>query len=267
MKRILAICAVVMCLVVSMIPMAFADTLAASSDVRIAGFGYGMSTLNPSSRTSSNEFGGVFVHGDLTVKSVSVTDVQWREDDSTQGGYFFLFYTIDIEPINQADVSGDVVASIPIEWVDGMRVEYSVSTLSDYWTSNTITVQSSSSTHLGVGFTDTQLYGIADNEAYMVELSGTRLLKAYWMPSTADAELTRINISVKVWVPDVTVVTAVSGGTDFGSWLTYPFRLVAAGGGVILAFFSTIMNVALVAPIIGITGCALLMSVIISIVR
>lgn len=226
MKRILALLAVIMCLAGCMVPMAFADeTVAASSDVRIAGFSYGLRSLNPGATSTRNKFGGVFVHGDVTVKSVSVTDVQWREDSSDCGGYFMLWYTIDVEPINQADVAGDVVASIPIEWKDGMKVEYTVSTLSDYFTTSAISVKSSSSTHLGVGFTDTQLYSIIDNEPYMVDLSGTRLLKAYWMPSTADAELTRINIVVKIWDPNCTVVTE-SAPKDFVGWITYPFDIL-----------------------------------------
>lgn len=268
MKRVLAIFAVIMCLAGCMVPMAFADeVVAVSSDVRIAGFSNGLSTLYPSAIDTRNEFGGVFVHGDLTVKSVSVSDVQWREDNSTQGGYFFLWYTIDVEPINQADVAGDVVASIPIEWVDGMKVEYSVSTLSDYWTTSAITVTSASSTHLGLGFTDVQMYSIGDDTPYMYDLSGKRLLKAYWMPSTADAELTRINVMVKVWAPEIEVITTVSGGSGFGEWLTYPFRLISSAGGVIMMLFSTIMNTSAVAPYVFITGFILLASVIIGVVR
>lgn len=268
MKRFLAILAVVMCLAACMVPMAFADEVMwAASDVRIAGFSHGLHTLNPSADYTRDAFGGVFVHGDITVKSVSATDVQWRTDSSTQGGYFFVWYTIDVEPIAADAVLGDVVASIPVQWTDGMKIEYSVSTLSDMWTTNAINVKSASSTHLGLGFSDTQLYNFMDDTPYMADCSGNRMLKAYWMPTSTDAVLTRINIMVKIWVPDATVVTAVSGGTDFGSWLTYPFRLVSAGGGIILSFFSTIMNTSLVAPIIGITGSTLLMSIIISIVR
>lgn len=226
MKRILAIFAVVMCLAGCMIPMAFADEIvSASSNVRIAGFGYGLRTLNPSATPTHNAFGGVFVHGDITVKSVSVSDVQWRADNSAQGGYFFLWYTIDVEPINQADVAGDVVASIPIEWTDGMKVEYTVSTLSDYFTTSAITVNSSTSTHLGLGFSDVQMYSIGDGSPYMCDLSGKRLLKAYWMPTTADAELTRINIMVKIWDPNCTTVTTTTP-KDFVGWITYPFDIL-----------------------------------------
>lgn len=226
MKRMFVFLVVLSCLAGCMVPMAFADeTEAVSSDVRIAGFSYGLRTLTPGATSTRNAFGGVFVHGDITCKSVSVSDLQWRADSSSQGGYFFVWYTIDVEPITADAVSGDVVVSIPIEWKDGMRVEYSVSTLSDYWTSNAITVKSASSTHLGMGFSDTPLYSLADNEPYMVDLSGNKLLKGYWMPSTTDATLTRINVMVKIWDSNCTVVTE-NVPKDFVGWITYPFDVL-----------------------------------------
>ena len=269
MRRFLAVFAVVMCLAGCMVPTVFAaDVLAASSDFRIAGFQTGLSTIHPRPSFSDDRFGGLIVHGNISCTSVYVSDVEWRSDSSDYGGHFWFWYTINIEPITKADIDGNVIAMIPVEYDGSVAVKYSCLTQSDM-SELTCNVTSTSSTHLGVGIGERELQGFnTPGKEYVIDMTGQKCLRVYWYPTDDTVELTQIRVGVQVWDPHVSLVTSMQYPTiSFGTWLSKPFELVGAAGGVILTFFSTIMNTNLVAPIVGVSGSLLLMLVIIGIVR
>lgn len=254
MKRFLAICAVVMCLAACMVPMAFADSVTfASCDVRVAGFEHGFSTLRPGASYSSGFYGGIVLHGDIKCNSAAVSDLVWI-DDGTATGYFTVVYTITIDPVSAADMSGKPIVSIPLNWGSGnVRYEWQVSPDMNMRMEDATTNMRMHSLVSGGG----QYYVDGTDQTMM-----TFTVSGY----EEAAEITEIRIGLKVWDTESTLVTS-SMLDSWGDWLTYPFTLVSAGGGVILAFFSTMMNTAVILPLVCIAGCTLVMSIIISIVR
>lgn len=256
MKRFLALLAVVMCLAVCMVPMAFADSVVSvSSDVRIAGFAHGFSTLRPCASYSADFYSGVVLFDDITCTSVTVSDAVWVDDDSTTG-YFTVVYTITINPISAADVNGRPIVAIPLDWGEGnVRYEWQVSP------DMNMRMEDASS--------NMRMHGL-NTATFEYYVDGTnQTMMTFCVSGYEESEMIQeIKIGLKVWDSDATVITsAVPGGKGFGDWLSYPFRIVSAGSGVILMFFSMIMNTNIVGPIIGITGSTLLASAIIGAVR
>lgn len=254
MKRVLAIIAVVMCLAACMVPIAFADSVtSARCDVRVAGFEHGLSTMRPGASYSSGFYGGVVLHGDVKCNAATVSDVVWV-DDGTATGYFTVVYTITIDPVAVSDMIGKPLVSIPLNWGSGnVRYEWQVSPDMNMRMEDATTNMRMHSLVSGGG----QYYVDGTDQTMM-----TFVLSGY-----EDAtEITEIRIGLKVWDTDATLITS-SMLDSWGDWLTYPFTVVSAGSGVILAFFSTIMNTWIVLPIVCIAGSTLVMSIIISIVR
>lgn len=133
-KRIFAVTMALMCLMSCMCMPAFADTvMGATSDVRIAGYSNGLSTVSPRPVISNNRFGGVLVHGDIKCDSLSVSDVTWISDDSDCGGYFNVTYHIHFDHVTASDfVTGisEAVCAIPVD-AKNAKMEWFVSFVPD----------------------------------------------------------------------------------------------------------------------------------------
>lgn len=223
MRRYLAIFAVVMCIASCAIPMAFADeVLAASSDIRIAGFGDGLSTLSPSPVISQDKWGGIFVHSDIFAHFVTVSDVTWTPDNSDCGGYFHVSYMLQLEATSAASFTSvyPAVCAIPVEDTDA-RMEWRVTFEPDECSytypdnKNMIYGMSTLSLH--------KLNGLGLQ--YSVDMNEQSMMSIRWYPTSADAEISRIYIDVKIWDPDCVVVTETQP-LEFIGWITRPFDIL-----------------------------------------
>lgn len=258
-KRVFAVIGIVMCLACSMMPVAFADTvMSARSDVRIAGFDEGLSTLRSSPITSANFYGGVVVFDGVDIKSATVADLRWLDDDS-ESGYFTVLYDIQIEPIDVSEYVDKPIIGIPLDWGDA-NVRYEL----QYYPIMHGSMESATELM--------HMHSLKDyGGSYYVDGTGETMMVFYGGSDYLDGTevVDHIQVVFRIWDPTTQFVTAnlPPVGSSFGERLTYPFQLVNAGSGVIMAFFRAFMNTALLAPIIGITGSALLMAIIISIVR
>lgn len=256
MKRFLAIFAVVMCFAVSMVPMAFADSVTyASCDVRVAGFEHGFSTMRPSASYSSGFYGGIVVFDGIDCTSATVSDLFWVDDGSATG-YFTVVYTITIDPVSASDVYGKPIVAIPFNWGAGnVRYEWQVSP-----DMNMRMEDASENMHMHSLSAAGGPYHVDGTHQTMM----TFVVSGY----EESEQITEIRIGLKVWDTDATIITSTAlDGGNFIDTLKIPFTFVSAGSGIIIAFFATIMNTALFFPIIAITCATLLMSIIISIVR
>lgn len=256
MKRVLAIFAVIMCLAGCMVPMAFADEImAASCDVRVAGFEHGLSTLRPGASYSSGFYGGLVLHGDIVCNSATVSDVVWVNDGSSTG-YFTVVYTITIDAVSAADIIGKPIVSVPLDWGSGsVRYEWQVSP--------DMNMRMEDATD------DMRMHSLMPGGGQFYVDGTDQTMMTFVVSGYEDVEtITEIKIGLKVWDAEASIITPIaSGGKGFGDWLTHLFRVVSAGGGIILTSFSMIMNTAIIKPIIWITGSTLLAAVIISVVR
>ena len=255
-KRFLAIAGIVMCLMCSVMPVAFAATVTcARSNVRIAGFEHGLSTLAPSATYSSNFYGGVVLFEGIEYKSANVSDVVWVQDGSASG-YFTVVYTIMIEPVATADMIDKPIVAIPLDWGDG-NVRY------EWFLSPDMNMRMENAT------SDMRMHGLGPGTGYYhTDGTGCTMMSFYVSGYEESETISEIKIGLRVWDSDVVLITSAAlDNTGINGWLEYPFKLVTASDGIILYFFNTMMNAPLFAPIIAISACLLLMSIVISVVR
>lgn len=216
MKRILALLAVIMCLAGCMVPMALADSITSvSSDVRLAGFNYGLKTSNPSPSFSFNVFGGIVLFDDITCQSVTVSDVYWERDGSASG-CFTVLYTIKLDSVNMEEILGKPIFAIPYDWGDS-NVSY------------VLNLPISLNTRAETRTSRLRIKSLSDvGDEYYVDANKQDML-VFYAPSSIDemdgADLSTFYVQIDIRDPNCLIVTQ-STPKDFVGWITYPFDIL-----------------------------------------